>query len=79
MKTNWKDGLFSAGEILFILLLIPSLIGPDKPAAITSIGTALILAVFAGLQWTYDNYYAAALLFVTACLWWLMAMQVVVR
>lgn len=46
MKTTWQDLSFTIGGFFFTLALLPSLIGPDKPAPWTSLITGLILLEF---------------------------------
>lgn len=44
---TWQDMVIAAGQWIFLLALLPSILGKDKPAFATSILTAVILVVFA--------------------------------
>ena len=43
----WQDYILTAGSILFIVALLPSVFSKDKPALKTSLLTGTILAIFA--------------------------------
>lgn len=45
----WHDWVFTIGGLVFILALLPSVFGPNenKPSWITSLGTMIVLIVFA--------------------------------
>lgn len=45
---SWQDAVFGAGQLAFSLALIPSILGPHKPAAATSSTTAAVLLGFCG-------------------------------
>ncbi len=44
---HWQDWVFSLGQIIFLIALIPTLKGKSKPEISTSVVTSIILAVFA--------------------------------
>jgi len=44
---QWQDWVFSVGQIIFLVALIPTIRGKDKPAITTSVITSIILAIFA--------------------------------
>lgn len=75
-KRDWQDLVLSVAEIGFLLSLLPSVLGPDKPAAVTSLMTAVllcgILVVNASKRW----WYACSILSVTICVWLAMFVQV---
>ncbi|MBI4118366.1 MAG: hypothetical protein HY455_02445 [Parcubacteria group bacterium] len=51
-KSLWQDKVISIGQWLFLAALLPSVLGPDKPAFWSSMMTASILGVFAYTFWT---------------------------
>lgn len=55
----WQDWVFSVGQIIFVIALIPTIKGKDKPALSTSFITGAILLAFA------FSYMALSLLFST--------------
>jgi len=44
---TWQDIIIAAGQWVFLLALLPSILGKDKPALTTSIATSVVLAVLA--------------------------------
>ncbi|MBI2022734.1 hypothetical protein HYS97_02715 [Candidatus Daviesbacteria bacterium] len=44
---SWQDLVFTIGQFIFVIALIPSIKGNDKPAFLTSLMTAIILTFFA--------------------------------
>ena len=64
-----QECIFVAGSIIFILALLPSVFGEDKPDRATSAMTGTVLAVFGGAYVSMDFYFAAITSFVTAALW----------
>ncbi len=44
---TWQDIIIAAGQWIFLLALLPSIFGKDKPALTTSIVTGIVLAVLA--------------------------------
>jgi uncharacterized membrane protein len=44
---HWQDMLISIGQYIFIIALLPSVLGEDKPALSSSIMTGAILTMFA--------------------------------
>ncbi len=65
----WQDAVLTGGSILFILALIPSVRGTDKPAVSTCLLTAAVLYVFAAVQLTLGLPFTAATTAVTATMW----------
>ncbi len=43
----WQDIIIGAGQWVFLLALLPSIFGKDKPALMTSLLTCVVLAVLA--------------------------------
>lgn len=65
----WQDAVLTVGSVIFILALLPSILGEDKPAAWTSLTTAAVLYVFAAVDLTLGLKFTAFTTAVTATLW----------
>lgn len=75
-KRKWQDWVFALGEVVFLVGLLPSVLGPEKPAAITSIATGLMLLGFLTVHASYKLWMAFSLCALTASLWFVLAGQV---
>lgn len=71
----WQDLIFTAGSIIFALALMPSILGPHKPALASSITTASVLYVFAATYLTLDLIFSAVATFTTGAMWTALAIQ----
>lgn len=49
---SWQDLVFGTGQIIFVLALIPTIIGKSKPEFSTSLLNSIILLLFA---YTYST------------------------
>lgn len=49
---QWQDWVITIGQIIFIVSLIPTLKGKDKPPVLTSIPTGIVLLVFGITQYS---------------------------
>lgn len=77
MRTmKWQDAVFALGEIVFMAGLFPSLLSEQKPSALTSIVTGLMLCGFLTVHASYKLWTAFTLCAATACLWFVLAGQV---
>lgn len=65
----WQDAVLTAGSLVFMLALLPSVLGEDKPAPWTSLTTAATLYVFAGVDMTLGLTFTALTTAGTATLW----------
>jgi hypothetical protein len=76
LRRPWQDWVLSSAEAVFLISLLPSLLGPDKPAALTSAATAImlcgILAVNASKRW----WMACGMLTFTVAAWATLFFQV---
>ena len=75
-KMKWQDMVFSTGEIVFLISLFPSLLSDQKPAAATSLATAIMLCAFLTVHASYKLWVAFCLTALTAGLWFILAAQV---
>lgn len=73
---KWQDKVFSVGEVVFLTGLIPSLLSDQKPAATTSIATAIMLYAFMTVHYSYKLWVTFSLTFVTATIWLALGVQV---
>lgn len=72
---HWQDWIFSLGQVIFLIALIPTLKGRDKPAFTTSAVTATILAIFALTYFTLNLLFTTvSSIFMTAA-WATLALQ----
>lgn len=71
----WQDFVFTTGQIIFIISLLPSILSKDKPALTTSVMTAVVLYVFAIVDITLNLFLTAFTVGVTAVGWSILAYQ----
>lgn len=72
----WQDYVFAAGSLIFIVALVPSVIGEHKPEFWTSVLTSLVLLVFSITYWTLGLNFGAATTVLASNLWGVLALQV---
>jgi hypothetical protein len=73
---KWQDKVFSVGEIVFLIGLIPSLLSDHKPAALTSFMTAAMLYSFLLVYASYKLWVTFVLGALTATIWLALGIQV---
>lgn len=71
----WQDFIFTIGQFIFVLALIPSIKGKDKPAFITSLITTLILFSFAATYFTLGLWGSGLFAALNATAWGILAIQ----
>jgi hypothetical protein len=76
-RRKWQDVIFAAGEIVFMLSLLPSVFSEQKPAPLTSIATALMLCLFLFVHASYKLWMAFTLCTATIALWFVLFLQAV--
>lgn len=74
---KWQDVVFSIGEVVFMVGLVPSVLGPDKPAAITSLSTAAMLLAYLAVHRSFKLWGAFVLTLITVTMWSILAGQVI--
>ncbi|GEM_PF-552297 len=72
---TWQDIVFSIGQWIFIVALIPLLFSKDKPALSSSLMTGTVLAVFAFTYSTLSLWTASTSTILTAGAWFTLAIQ----
>jgi hypothetical protein len=65
----WQDAVFFAGQVLFALLLVPTLLNRMKLARVTCAGNALLLLVFAAAYASLGLWFSAASTAACGLLW----------
>jgi len=71
----WQDIVISIGSWLFIIALIPSIRGKEKPPVSTSILTGSVLAVFSLTYATLELWISVASTALLAGAWFILAVQ----
>ncbi len=72
---KWQDKVFATGELVFLTSLLPSVLGPDKPAPITSFMTGVMLVAFLFVHASFKLWAAFCLCTITAGLWFVLFAQ----
>ena len=71
----WQDWIFTIGQLIFVIALIPTIKGKDKPAFITSFITSIFIFLF-GLTYLSLNLWGSAIFaFLNATAWAVLAFQ----
>jgi hypothetical protein len=76
---SWQDWVLSAGSFLVFVSLLPTVVGPDKPALSTSVMSTVLVIVVASTLATLDLWLSAAANYVVAVAWLTIAVQTVLR
>jgi len=71
----WQDLVFTFGQLLFVVALVPSIISADKPALSSSLMTGTILAIFGATYASMGLWWSAASSAVIAGTWFVLATQ----
>jgi len=77
VRPKWQDLVFTLGGALFIVALLPSVVGDNKPAASTSLLTAIVLYVYSTVYYSYRLWLSLATGLLTASLWLTLYIQVI--
>lgn len=71
----WQDWVFSIGQIIFVIALIPTIKGKDKPALSTSLITGAILLAFAFSYMALSLLFSTVTSIVMSLSWFILAYQ----
>lgn len=71
----WQDIIIAAGQWVFLLALLPSIFGKDKPALATSIATSGVLAVLAFTYSTLSLWVSTISGILVSVAWFILAVQ----
>lgn len=72
---SWQDFVFTGGQFIFVLALLPTIFGKDKPAFVTSLITSLILGGFGATYLSLNLWGSALMSFTTSTCWAILAVQ----
>jgi len=72
---QWQDYVFTIGQFIFLVALIPTIKGKDKPALSTSVATTLILLVFVYTYFSLKLLLSATASLSIAIAWGTLAVQ----
>ena len=75
----WQDAVLSAGGLVFSIAMIPTIVGKDKPALITSVSTAIVLTAFVFTYATLELWFAMSTTGLTALTWYIVTFQKIRR
>lgn len=75
----WQDAILTLGSLVFMVALVPMLLGCEKPPLTASIPTGLTLLAFAPAQWTLGAVYAAVTGTILGLMWLTLAAQRLLR
>lgn len=76
---DWQDLVLTAGTVVFLVALIPTIIGAAKPACLTSASTGAVLLLFAATYLTLSLYFTAVVTALTGVAWLTIFVQSVKR
>lgn len=71
----WQDLVLTGGSVIFAAALVPSVVSANKPAFWTSLSTAVVLVVFAGVYVSLSLWFSSVITFITALLWFTLSFQ----
>ena len=71
----WQDFVFAGGQWVFIIALLPSILGKDKPALSTSVMTSVVLVAFAVSFATLSLWISAVSTACSAAAWVILGIQ----
>lgn len=66
---SWQDIILTVGTLLFLLALVPTLLGKSKPSPLTSLMTGGVLLVFAATYATLGLFFASITTAATGTAW----------
>lgn len=72
---QWQDWVFTEGQVIFVIALIPTIKGKSKPALSTSLVTGAILITFALSYFSLRLWFSTIASMVTSGAWFLLAFQ----
>lgn len=72
---SWQDIVIAVCQLAFLPSMLPTLLGKDKPALLTSIFNALIVSVITITMSTLHLWFSVATGTITAIIWLILAIQ----
>src|SRR3989344_2492729 len=70
-----QDIILSGGEYIFVIALLPSVFGGDKPALSSSLLTGFVLAIFSAVYASLDLWSSTIASAIVATTWFVLAWQ----
>jgi hypothetical protein len=71
----WQDIILSIGNFIFVIALLPSVFGPDKPALSSSLLTGAVLSCFTVIYASLALWTATIAVGLSAFVWFVLAYQ----
>jgi hypothetical protein len=75
----WQDYIIGIGAFIFVIALIPSIIGPNKPDIKTAIPTSIVLYSFVVSYISMGLWLAATTTAGTAIEWTILSVQQIIK
>lgn len=72
---TWQDAVLTAGSLVFLFALVPTILGPSKPAPFTSFSTGTVLLIFSATYVTLELYFACITTAATGVAWLIILFQ----
>ena len=72
---HWQDIVLSVGQYIFVIALLPSVFGKDKPALSSSLLTGTVLGVFTVVYATLGLWSSTIASTLVTATWFLLAWQ----
>ncbi|TSD05305.1 MAG: hypothetical protein Greene07147_626 [Parcubacteria group bacterium Greene0714_7] len=72
---HWQDIVLSIGQYIFVIALLPSVFGKDKPALSSSLLTGTVLGVFSVVYATLGLWSSTVASILVTATWLLLAWQ----
>jgi hypothetical protein len=76
---QWQDVAITAGTIVLLIALLPSVLSKNKPAVSTSLMTGTVLVVFTVVYISLGLWFSAITTGITSILWYVLAIQMLLR
>lgn len=71
----WQDVVLAICQLAFVPAMVPTLLGPDKPALSTSVMNAVIVTTIATTMATLGLWFAVSTAALIALIWAVLAVQ----
>lgn len=71
----WQDLVLTVGSVVLLVMLLPTVFGPNKPARMTSLLTGSMLTVFVGVYLSLGLHLTAVITALTGAAWLLILAQ----
>lgn len=71
----WQDWVMAIGQLVFLLALLPSIVGKDKPNVWTSFITASVSTIYIFTLWSLSLFWGAIMSALLSVTWLILAVQ----